>query len=297
MPGEPFPPSYTPTDTRSELNGSPVESREGFGFKATRRWICNWYDRHYVRDLLLGWPGEIYPYAPEFFAYARNVGIQGFGKIIPDPYDGSFGAYEKAIISCEYESGRAGLPSKDPSNATEIISEELQPVIEMWNVHDRNYLRWKTAYQKNTNTEASPVWVSTKEVTPDQMPGVQVMGLNLIYTRHNLATINVNVLNLMGSINKFPVTSRTFGLTFPAECMLYQPPQISAATQSDGAQRYAVTMVFCAKNIPSWNKFFRPDLYDGVNWASAFDTIQRWNGSAWADMPTYPVKDWAPLFP
>lgn len=292
-----IPPAYTPVDSRSELKDSPVENREGYNFKATRRFICDWYDRYYVRDLLLGWPGEIYPYSPEFFAYARNVGIAPFGRPLSESLLTGGLVYDKALITCEYESARPGLPQKDPSNPTEQISEEFQPTIEMWNVHDRNYLRWKTAYWKNTNTEASPNWVQTKEVTPDQVPGIQVMGANLVYTRHNLASINPAVFNLMGSINKFSITSATFGLVFPAECMILNPPQISATTISDGSKRFAVTIVMTAKNIPSWNKFFRPDLYDGTNWSSAFDTIQRWNGTAWADFPSYPVKDWAPLFP
>lgn len=291
-----------PTDSREEQPGSPVERREtGTRLQATRTFICDWADRYYIRGLLCDHAGELYPYAEAFQARCYTASIKPFEKAI-DVDAGGLAVYEKAIIVAEYGSPEAGDIQSTPSDPTEIFSEMLEPTVEFMTV-DYRLCKWDTPYWiPDVIDPVTGQVVSHKPwyaLTADQAPGFQVHGEIYTFTRYNLSVVPTALRQLVGTINQQPVSTRTFGVTYPTETCLLLPCPIEVSWHSIGgvvAKKISLSFKMHHRNIPSWNKFWRPDLYDGSDVDTAWKSIYIWNGSQNVILEMYPKKDWSALW-
>lgn len=306
-----------PVDSRRELDGSPNESRNGFQFEATRRFICDWDDRYYCRGLLVDWPGEVYPYSLLFGARCMRCGIEPAGVCASDGAGGV--RYRKAILTAIYESPKPGQPVQDsnPANPTEIVSEELEPFVTYETVDPYSF-RWKypfwTPVALPAGTTADPdgspplqgwQWVKKQAIPPEQAPGIPQWGIRLVVTRHNVALpLPFDFLALMNTCNQTAVRSRVWNLNFPAETLMYSEPRFNVSIMSDGSRKCAVTMKYTFKQAPGWNWFKLPTpVAIAGNPNPGYSLLQRLAQAApnspptWQDYKPVPPADWSPILP
>jgi hypothetical protein len=288
-----------PTDTREERPGSPQESVDASGdFKASRQFICPWADRYYIERLLLADGGERYPFRDDINSYCRQVEITPFGSSATlDSGTGRI-VHEKALISAAYGVNRATLLQPNPNHAGELFSESYEPTIEFMTLDYRSY-QWATACMvpDTVDLETGEVltWRPEYALQPDQAPGRQMHGGLYTLERHNMSQVPSTLSSLEGTINAAAFSSITFGRTFPAQsCLLLpSPTDVSwALVGGTWTPKVSMRLRIQYKNIPSWNKFWRPDLYDGSDPDSAWDSILDSNEDP---VYSYPVASWAAL--
>lgn len=261
-----------------EVQGSPVESREGFRLRATRTFVVPWDDRYTYRGQLLSLPGAIYPYNSELFeARCRSVSVTPFGAYTRMEPSGML-SYPNATIVAEYSTAVAGSPESDPDDPNSIISETFEPTMEFLTL-DYNGFFWDP-------------FGSQLPLQADEAPGILVQGAKYTVTRHNLAFIRPEILSWAGSCNSLPMSMLLLGsppITFAAEQVIYMTPSINIERAPDGTRRYSATLPFAWKNIPSWNRFFHAANYDSADPDAAWSSIYKAGGGD--AVKPYPPRD------
>lgn len=291
-----------PVDSRDEQAGSPVEEGGTDGsFRATRTWLCDWADRYFVKNKLTENGGEQYPYGDGeggTDAYCQSVSITPFENATTvDPLTGLC-VYDKAKVVAQYGFRNASVIQPNPENPQELFSETWEPTIELMAL-DHRMFRWNQPYYIPKTYDASgqvTAWQSQYALTAEQAPSRQMHGAVYTYERHNLSQVPTSLQDLEGTINQFSIVTKTFGRTLPAESCLLLPTPIDVAWFVVGGwlvKKVRTTLRIHFRNIPSWNKFWRPDLYDGSDPDTAWDTIKDSTGAV---VQIYPVKDWAALW-
>ncbi len=216
-----------------EDHGSPREELGSNGFTAVRDLICAWSLRHTLAANLLRGQGALYEPQPLIPVRAIRVGIQ------PVPAEqrgvGSVALYEKSRLTVEY-----GRPEK---NTSLLISESLEPAVEYLTLDFEDF-RWAAD--------------ATKTLQENEAPGKAHYSAYYVITRYEVAVIPLAVLNLMDTVNQYPVVAPTLGLTFGAETLLYSPPVMSRNITVDEIEAWNLTFRFAYKKT-GWNVFFRQE--------------------------------------
>lgn len=288
-----------PVDSRSILQGYPQEGLSvGGDWEGVIQWECAWDDRYYIRDLLINGGGEQFPYGSQSGTegYVQHVSVRPMsGEAVG--VSAGLAVYTKAIIEAKYGFRAAGVPQPDPGNPNKLISESIDPTVEFLTVDHRSY-QWASPYRVPKTIDANgnvTAWDKSRALSADQAPGYQMYGLIYTYTRHNMAQVPTALLSLYGTSNLNPVVSVTFGLTFPPETLVLLPTPINVTWIAVGGwllKKVELSLKLHYRNIPSWNKFWRPDLYNETV-DSMWDTIERYDGTP---LKQYPPKDWSSLW-
>lgn len=284
-----------PTDSRDELMGSPTEEREHWGLSATRVFRCDWADRYFIRGLILNFPGEIYPYAPEFFAYARVCSIAPTpGE--PPSADGGLNSYTQAMITVRYETAKAGVADRSPNDPTVAVSEEWLPKYDWVTVPYRD-MQWKTGIQRLVDpNDISKGLYEDKLIKPEQAPGVLFTEGFYRVTFHNLAALPPNFDGYIGSCNSDTITAYNINRSFQPETLAFLSGPTTRTYDIGGFPRYSQELNFYWK-ANGHNKYYRPDLYAGDS-ADIWDTLQILDPTTktYKDYIHHPPVPFAPLF-
>jgi hypothetical protein len=249
--------------------------------------------------MLLADGGERYPYRSDIDSYCRNVEITPFGTAAEMDSGTGLVTHEKALVTATYSVNRATLLMPSPIHPGKLFSETYEPTIEFMTLDFRSF-EWEVGYEVpdviNVETGRVETWRTEYALQPEQAPGRQMHGAIYTYTRQNLPAVPGVLQTLEGSINQESFTSLTFGRTFAAQSCLLLPSPTDASWSLIGGmwtRRASMQLRIHYKQIPSWNKFWRPDLYDGSDWSSAWGTIWDSEGNP---VESYPVKSWAGLW-
>lgn len=223
----------------AEVFGTARENWTMTGRTAQVTLRCTWANRYLLMADILGnyrpWPysAGLYPSGASFIAGRESYTGNGQGM-----------DYEDANIQFSY-----GIPgSKDIPDPTTLASESLEPTVEFLTQDPRNY-KWETA-SANPNV--------SQKLKEGEEPGKLHRGLRLVRTLYNLTAINSNILTLPGKVNSTSYVSALLGLTFPADTLLFIPPQISRTYTTAGASAWTVQLGWEYKEN-GWNKYWRQE--------------------------------------
>ena len=273
-----------------EMRGYPIEERTLLNFSATRKLLCAWNDRTALRELLIGHPGQLYPYAYSFGARVVEVSIEPFGKEHQDALGEDLAWYEAAVLTVKYRSPGIAEPQpypeeKSPSahnNPQAVISENLEPYAQGMRLSPEKFR-----------------WSDGTALSEEEAPPRILYRAKYTMTRYNLPAVPEEAVTYVGKINDAPVwpilLSRSGNpagdLYFPTNTLLFQPPTISMSMDSAGTRNFSVAYKFAFRE-EGWRKFWRADN-------EAYETIHHVasDGGAGAEYEMPEEADFSVLFP
>jgi hypothetical protein len=234
--------------TFSEMDGYPLEVRDLYGLKATRKLRCAWEDRYTLRGLLLAHPPALYPYNPDFVCRAVNCGIEPFGGSNQSVADASMTTYPEAILTVNYETPKTADPQPYPKedsvvkheDPTMVFSESFDPYVEARRL---DYTKFR--------------WSSGEPLTADESPIIPLSRAHYSVTRYNQPAAPSDILDYVGKINSATVTPVILGsFTFPIHTLLFEPPTINLTADDQGGRTFEISYKFWYKE-EGWRKFWR----------------------------------------
>lgn len=183
-----------------------------------------------VSDLLSNrreWPKDV----PGLVPLARNCGIIP----VPGQYTTDAGeescVYEEALITVQYATTELAQPTVD----------SIEPTAEFITL-DYRCFRW-----------GAPDGVPLQ---PEEAPGLLLRGFNFVRTfTDRVDQPHTDYIEKVGAVNDDTVSSTTLGFDFPAETLLYQPPNLSWSPRIDGTTRFNLTIKGTYKP-QGWNKYW-----------------------------------------
>lgn len=227
------------------------------GMSASVKLRCAWNDRHALVADILGnhrtYPGTAFAEPPQ----AARASIVGDGGIYSTVGQGC--VYQSAIVTISYS-----------TKITDLISESLEPTAEF---HRQDFKRFRWGAPDG------------EPILEKEAPGKLLRGLNLVRTIYEVATIPDEVYDLVGGCNDSDYVSAFLGRTFPAETLLYQPPNLSRAFKSNGTKGWTVTLKFSFKP-QGWNKYWRVKT---ETWEEMYDV------EGIAPYKNYPPEDFSAI--
>lgn len=232
-----------------ELEGSPQEQLTQSGFTATRTLKCPWADRLTLAQRLLGGWLTIgggtsyytpYGYPGQPSAVVQSVSIGNFDERITDTGgDTTRASYGYGQLTVNY--GNSTLTG-DPDNAdAPLFEESLEPYAEFLTLPAVGF-KWGST--------------SGDALKDEEAPGKLFKGLNWVYSRPSVTNIPSAVLSLVGCVNSSALHSKSLGLDFAAETLLYNPPLLRRAVTADGSGAWSLEYRFSYKP-QGWNRFWR----------------------------------------
>lgn len=234
-----------------ELNApeeSPAEAFSQEGFRATRFLKCAWADRITLAQELMGTvtsietdgPGILWvlPHEYDHFdgAYVQGVSMRGFGGISGDS-TAHTAAYNAAILTVEYSNASGGIVIDNDSD--EVIEEGIEAGGQFLTLSEQK-LYWDSG--------------STERLNPTEAPQYFQGLTDWTYSRKRVRVIPASFITLYGKVNDAQVTSRSTGITYDAETLLYSTFNIRRLITTTGAQAWDLNMRF-THNRQGWNKF------------------------------------------
>lgn len=271
--------------THAELPGYPKEEQERFYFRATRKLICDWADRHTLAAEALHFPGDLYPYKTSYLARAQSAGIEPFVARVGGTGDANERAsYDKAIVTIVYETPGADTPQALEGSGTAAIkySETMDPRSEMITLDHGGF-----------------EWPDGTPLEPDESPSRLVNGWEYSFTIHNALTLPNSALTLTGHVNSGAVIPRLINNMFEAETLLYLGPSVSRVTEI-GTQPSSASISGSRSSTKlnvvhrfwyrpgGWNKFQR-------SVSSASDGFEAIYESGGGEYKTYPLGNFLEL--
>jgi len=265
----------------SEIGTSgPTEALDEKGvFTATRKLKVAYAKRYKLATTLLG---TIYPYAPLTLATARSfsfaplpaelstdateeVSVSGSTFTVSAP----LAAYQFAVVIVKY-SNKVDTKDKDPGSGKDgptfevlgkenLFTEELSPTIEMKTLPGTGVVKVKDEF---SNTLDPLVSTSTIERVTDAGSienSILIPGATYTLTWYRMKILPASVLKFLGTINSKPFVTKTLGLTFDAQTLLYQPSSIRV----DNKGLFTIPLRFLYKPAPKlginqgWNYFWQ----------------------------------------
>lgn len=234
-----------------ELDGSPIEERDGVTIRATMKIACAWDDRWTVVAEAVGanyGVGLQYPHnGGAMPVYCRRATMGKVPNVRQADTEGDttgWAEYEEAEITLHF-----GTPSADDPVVVEgrAITETLEGTVFAIPLPAK-YFRWGAA-------DGDPLEES-------EAPVMHVYGWDYTITHHNILTSSIpgtytvltNILALRGKVNVASLSPKTSnGIVFLAETALCKPPTcIVHATTTDITYRFSVIDT-------GWNKYWRGD--------------------------------------
>lgn len=263
-----------------EIAGYPQESHDAQAFKAQRKLLCKWDERHTLRAALLGWPRAWYPYTLDDRIRAEGVTVEPIGlQSQSSPITPDVASYEWAIMTVDYSSPSMGQPQPYPkdkdaskhNDITKAISETLEPNVEALKMDYRLF-----------------EWTDGTALLEDEAPVRMVYRMAYSLTRHYQDNLPTEAVTKVGCINAASVTPILYdGVTFDAQTLLYVPPQLDFSVNDEGETTIDVTYRFAYKE-EGWRKFWRADT-------KAYAQIRKTGAGATYDQPA--TADFTVFFP
>jgi hypothetical protein len=205
---------------------------------------CPWMQRHDTMANLLIF-AKLWPYDAGYKMRAVSGSILPFGQNPQDYLDdvGGHGLkYDHAHLTVNFETADVYEHS---SGAKIIYSEEISPTAEMLTLPP-DKIRWSNP-------------TTGKYIKPEEAPSMLQVGFDYGLTYYNLSSVPTAFLNLTGLCNNDFVPSSFFGVSFPLETLLYNPPTVSRSVSlSASASRYTLRSRLTFKS-GTWNRFWNID--------------------------------------
>lgn len=235
---------------------SPSEALDDQGLASTRLLRCAWVDRLTLasqlkvahRIVLTSGPttrvffkGDRYPHDDSIFV--RNISsIRPVDGPIDDP-DPRVAKYKTAKLTVNYTIQDFD-PNQQDEDAVKYADEELSTAAEFLTLPSTS-LFWDAGGTLPLGTEAN---VSRL-----------IRMMEWVFTFTELDTIPQGLLINTGTVNDVSVLSRSLGITFPAETLLYNGSRSSRELFIEGARAWRTALRFTFRP-QGWNKFFRDDV-------------------------------------
>lgn len=237
----------------SEEEGYPREGRDRGRYWAVRKLRVAWADRGALAEALIGFPRQVYPYAPDTLARVDSVeGEPAPGQLtadtsVTDHTGGTPALYDEALLTVRYGTPRIGegQPHPDPAyenDPQEEISETLEPFVETIALDHKRF-----------------VWSDGTPLSPEETPYTTVRRSKYVLTRYNQLMVPAAALTLPGKINVAAVQPVLLtGLVFPAMTLMLESPLLSISSQLDGSLGLDITYRFLYRE-ETWRKYWRPE--------------------------------------
>lgn len=197
------------------------------GISASVTLRCAYANRWALVDSMLG--VTLWPYAG-----GANAPVATTATIRPmaGTYvaDGQACVYTDSLVTVNFS-----------NNVKDLLSESLEPTAEFLTL-DYKRFRWSAP-------QGDPI-------LEGEAPGRQLRGLNLVRTMYRRPSVPAECLTRVGYVNQATYTSALLGLSFPAETMLFNPPNTSRSIKTDGTEGWTITTKFSVKP-QGWNKYWR----------------------------------------
>ncbi len=223
----------------SEMNDSPQEEWSEKGLTATVRLMVPWaYRTTLVGEIVGNW--QVYPRNPQSGARATSATVVPYpgaltGQLLWTPDATTF---EQALVTIKYV-----RDSQTPETA-DLISEQLSPTAEFLTLDPKDF-SWDIA--------------GKQPLKEGEAPGLLVRGLEYTVTQHKVFNIPAACLTLPGSVNAAAYFSRLLGLSFPAETLLYSPPDSQRKITANAEEPPAWQLTHKLAYKPQgWNRFWNP---------------------------------------
>lgn len=245
-----------------ELEGSPTAEFTKEGFNATRILKCAW-----GQNLLLGQQlkGKItrtggvinrvlpdrYP-SSDVWAHVASVGIEPLDDDRPMPEGGDLtkATYEYARLTLRYSHDVVDQNDTGDTDEDVLIEERISPWVEFLTLPPDGF-RWKNA--------SGPV------LKEEEAPAKKFSGFTWHYSMTFVPSVPAAVADLVGKVNSDSLTSRKLGFVFPAETLLYNPPDLHRVTTTEGEKMWSLAYFFQYRK-EGWNRFWRQDAPAGDKW-------------------------------
>ncbi|MFG0247845.1 MAG: hypothetical protein ACF8OB_03075 [Phycisphaeraceae bacterium JB051] len=229
-----------------ELPGSPTEQYTETGFQVTRKLMCKWSQRHKLAKQFKKGLGAAYKY--NIAARVSSVAIAPFfdneGKVVANPNPREI-TYSDALVTVTYRTpdGYNVVDSDDPET---LITENVDDWTEFLTLPGRR-LWWGTTSQFGAQ--------DPKPLGDEASPGMLVTGMNWKITRYNVLSVPQSWRDLNGYVNSDTLLSKTLGMTFEPETLLYQPMSMQRTITEEGVKAWTVTQIM-SHRASGWNQFY-----------------------------------------
>lgn len=250
--------------TWEELDGSPVEewNRDTGAFRAVQRFKIAWADRLTLADMFLRSGGMTYEHAPAFPGLlARTAATEPFGR--QEGSTPNIARYAHAIVTITFATPTPDTPIIIGNILTTVA---IEPNAEFSTLDHTNF-RWSSG--------------NGAELQPNESPGKLQIGFDYILTQRGLSSVPLHVLSYPGSVNHETFPASILGLTFGAETLLYNPPNVTPGVQPG---TWDVSFRFSYRQS-GWNNFWRAET----------QTSERMYHKNGDEYNNYPKKDFTIL--
>lgn len=215
---------------------------------------CAWTARASLINDIVGarraWPHSSFPVQP----IAMQAGVVPAGNYVQD---GQACAYAEALVTIVYS-----------TLIKDLITETLEPTAEFLTLDWKNF-RWGSG--------------NGDPLLEKEAPGRLYKSLNLVRVMADRTPpFATGLLTQIGNVNGAAYTSSMLGLTFAAETLLFQPPNIQRTVNTAGVQKATITTKFSFKP-QGWNKYWRAATQQ-------WERIFVYNG---AEYKNYPLGDFS----
>lgn len=246
-----------------QMHGTAKETWTDDKITCTVQLRCEWAKRYETLINILRWAPS-WPYHTDqvcFATYGTITNAEG-----PNTADGSGLNYDEALLDLTFES----VTRKEDNNSGEVTvyDESIEPTAEMLTLPPNDF-RWGSAAGEVLKTE--------------EAQGRLELGLDYVVTLYNLMSIPASVLTLGGKSNDAPIVSKSLGLTFDTETLLFNPPKITRKISLGKTSFYTLQVRYTHKPN-TWNKFWRA----GKNPTPGYDYIYH------KDIAGTPYKNFPP---
>ncbi|HAI11072.1 MAG TPA: hypothetical protein DCM28_05165 [Phycisphaerales bacterium] len=234
-----------------ELPGSPKEQYTATGFQVTRRFKCPWSRRHKLARQFKAKQGIAYKY--NVAARVTDVAIDPFfdneGKVDENPNPREI-TYSDALLTVTYRTpdGYTVIDSDDPET---LITENVDDWTEFLTISGRR-LWWGS---EGSDTVVGPF--QPRPLGDEASPGMLITGMTWKITRYEVLSVPQVWRDLNGYVNSDELYSRTLGMTFAPETLLYMPMTMQRTITSDGLKAWTVTQTM-SHRLTGWNSFYDP---------------------------------------
>lgn len=231
----------------TEVDGWPRWEEGQNDFQGERKLLSAWDDAEQIADdIVHGFDGfgEVFPYKPSAGARARSARVEGFGRSKPGT-GSKIIAYDWAHILVTYRThtGASERPVASGSGFTGGIIERFEPTPEMQVMDFEQF-----------------AWADRTPLRENEAPAVLRHGMNYVLTRTRQPNVDPTIFLPTGGVNATSYQLYTFGLTFPAETMLYNQPTITHNFNTrSGSSTFDTTWRLSIK-FPGWNVYWRPEI-------------------------------------
>jgi len=238
--------------TMYEMDGFPKERWQDNKFSATRKLLVDWDERYQALAELTAGAGQLYPYLANAGIRCKDVAVERApGKQDQvTPSSSGLATYEYAMLTAEYRVPSYGEPQPYPASVSPVLHNDPSAAI-------------SETLRPSTEALQMPAdlfeWSDGTALLDDEAPVRQVHRMEYTLTRHNQTSVPAAAVSYVGNVNSESISPILYpDVVFPAHTLLFMPPNIDIASDSDGNVLFNVAYSFAYKE-EGWRKFWRAD--------------------------------------